>query len=219
MVKLSDTPLFRGIREEDISALLQCLGAVERTYRKGETILREGEATACMGVVLSGMALISCGDVWGNNSVLGSAAPGSVFGEMYACLPGEPLLISVEAAEDTAVLLLNVGKVLSTCTNACLFHTRLVQNLLAVCAQKSLQLSRRILHTTPKSIRGRLLSYFSERVKREGCCAFTVPYTRQQLADYLNVDRSAMCSELSKMQREGLIRYEKNRFRLLGEIQ
>ena len=105
---------------------------------------------------------------------------------------------------------MNVGKVLTTCTNACAFHTKLVRNLLTVCAHKSLQLSMRILHTSSKSIRGRLLSYFSECAKKSGSYSFRIPYNRQQLADYLGIDRSAMCNELSKMQRDGVIRYEKN---------
>lgn len=213
-IQLSKIPIFQGIEEPEIASLLQCLQATERTYQKGETILSEGSVTENMGIVLSGMALISCGDIWGNTSVLGHVTPGSVFAEVYACIPGEPLLITVSAAEDTTVLFMNVGRILSTCTNACPFHTRLARNLLTVCAHKSLQLSQRILHTSSKSIRGRLMSYFSQCAKQAGNHIFHIPYNRQQLADYLGVDRSAMCHELSKMQKEGLISYEKNRFLL-----
>ena len=107
-----------------------------------------------------------------------------------------------------------MGKILTTCSNACVFHSKLIRNLLTVCASKSLQLSERIMHTTSKSIRGRLLSYFSDCAKKEGSYSFTIPFNRQQLADYLGVDRSTMCNELSKMQREGLIRYERSSFTL-----
>ena len=211
---LSNTQLFRGIEEEEISALLQCLGAEEKTYRKGEVIFAEGTVTEHVGMVLSGMALISFDDIWGNKSILGNVAPGAVFGEAYACIPGQPLLITVYAAKDTTALFLNVGKVLTTCTNACPFHARLAQNLLTVCAHKSLQLSQRILHTSSKSIRGRLMSYFSQGAKLAGSSSFLIPYNRQQLADYLSVDRSAMCNELSKMQKDGILEYEKNRILL-----
>ena len=210
-MQLSETPLFRGMSEDDVEQLLTCLGAVRRSYKKGETILAEGQPAESVGVVLSGRVLIACADVWGGNSVLGHAGPGEVFAEAYACVPGEPLLISVQAAEDTAVLFLRVGRVLTTCSSACAFHAALVRNLLTVCAQKNLALSRRILHTGPKSIRGRLMSYFSECAKKAGSGVFELPYTRQQLADYLGVDRSAMCSELSAMRRDGLIRCEKRR--------
>lgn len=211
---LSDTLLFCGIKEKEISSLLHCLAAVKRKYKKGEVIISEGTTTESIGIVLSGMAVISYGDIWGSNSILGYVAPGAVFAEVYACLPGEPLLISVSATEDTTVLFMNVGRILSTCTNTCPFHAKLVRNLLTVCAHRSLQLSQRILHTSSKSIRGRLMSYLSERAKRSGSHSFQIPYNRQQLADYLGVDRSAMCHELSKMQKEGMICYKKNQFLL-----
>lgn len=215
---LSDMQLFQGIEEKEIQTLLLCLKAIKREYKKGEVILPEGEPTEYTGIVLKGMVIIESCDVWGNNSILGSAGSGSVFAEAYACIPGEPLLISVTAAEDTSVLFLHVAKILSVCTSACVFHTKLICNLLHVCADKNLQLSRRILHTGSKSIRGRLLSYFSECAKKAGKCSFQIPYSRQQLADYLGVDRSALCNELSKMQKDGLIQYEKNNFFIKTDI-
>ncbi len=214
-IDLKSTQLFRGIEDGDLKAMLRCLGAWEKSYRKGEIILAEGQETEAVGVLLSGRAVIEHSDLWGANSVLGNVSPGAVFAETYACIPGETTLIRVTAAEDSAVLFLNVGKMLTTCSNACVFHAKLIRNLLTVCASKSLQLSERILHTTSKSIRGRLLSYFSDCAKREGSYSFIVPFNRQQMADYLGVDRSTMCNELSKMQREGLIRYERSSFTIL----
>ena len=205
---LTQTSLFSGISQADLSNLLSCLAAVERRYSKGAVILAEGEPTQWMGLVLEGRAIISCADVWGKSSILGFAEPGAVFGEAYSCVPGEALLISVCAAEETRVLFLNVGKLLTVCGNACPFHARLIRNLLSISAGKNLQLSRRIFHTTPKSIRGRLQSFFSECAKKSGSLTFTLPFNRQQLADYLGVDRSAMSSELSKMQRDGLIQVQ-----------
>lgn len=211
-ITLSDTQLFQGIEEKEIETLLQCLKAEKKEYKKGEIILSEGEPTEFIGIVLKGLVLIESCDIWGNNTILGSAGRGAVFAEAYACIPGEPLLISVAAAEDTSVLFLRVSRVLTTCNSACIFHTKLVKNLLTVSANKNLQLSRRILHTGSKSIRGRLLSYFSECAKKAGQYSFQIPYSRQQLADYLGVDRSALCNELSKMQKDGLIQYEKKYF-------
>ena len=213
-MNLINSQLFRGLDEAEITSLLGCLNAVERSFQKGEVILSEGSITENIGIVLSGMAVISCNDIWGNTSILGNVAPGSVFAEVYACIPGQPMLVTVSAVEDTSVLFMNVGRVLATCTNACPFHTRLVRNLLTVCAHKSLQLSQRIQHTSSKFIRGRLMSYFSECAKRAGSNSFLIPYNRQQLADYLNVDRSTMCNELSKMQKDGIIEYERNRILL-----
>ena len=178
-IMLSNTRLFRGIGSDELPLLLQCLGAAQKHYDRGETILAEGAPTEQLGMVLTGMAMIGYDDVWGSHSLLGHVGPGEVFAEPYACIPGEPLLISVTASEDTEVLFLNIGKVLTTCTNACPFHAKLIQNLLTVCAAKNLQLSQRILHTTPKGIRARLMSYFSECVKR----AFpTRPVQRERAA-------------------------------------
>lgn len=213
-MNLSDTQLFCGIHEHEIESLLQCLSSKKRTYNKGEVILAEGTFTENIGIVLSGSVIMSCSDLWGNISILGTAVPGAAFAEVYACIPGQPLLVTVSAAEDTTILFLNVGKVLTSCSNACPFHTRLIQNLLIVCAQKSLQLSRKISHTHSKSIRGRLISYFSECARQAGNSSFTITYNRQQLADYLNVDRSALCNELSKMQKDGIIEYSRNQFLL-----
>ena len=213
-MNLSNTQLFRGLEEAEITSLLDCLNATTRSFQKGEVILSEGNITENIGILLSGLAVISCNDIWGNTSILGHVAPGSVFAEVYACIPGEPMLVTVSAVEDTSVLFMNVGRILATCTNACPFHTKLVRNLLTVCAHRSLQLSQRIQHTSSKSIRGRLMSYFSECSKHAGSNSFLIPYNRQQLADYLNVDRSTMFNELSKMQRDGIIEYDKNRISL-----
>ncbi len=213
-MELSTTSLFRGISEEDIASLLHCLGAAQKRYKKGSLLLAEGTTTEHVGMVLSGRVLLQYTDVWGTSSVLGSAGPGDVFGEAYACCPDEPLQISALATEETTVLLLNVNRVIHVCPHSCTFHTTLIQNLLSVCAHKNLELSRRMLHTTPKTIRGRLLSYFSECVKLSKSNTFTLPYNRQQLADYLGVDRSALCSELSKMQKDGLVQYHRNHFEI-----
>lgn len=214
-MKLSDTILFRGMEEAEIAALLDCMGAAERSYKKGQTMLSEGDVTDSCGIVLSGRAIISCNDVWGNCSVLGDVSAGGVFAEVYAALSGQKMLVTVSAAEDTVALFLNAGRIFSTCPKACPFHAALVRNMVSVMARKSLKLSQRMLHISSKTIRGRLMSYFSECAKRAGGNMFVIPYNRQQLADYLNVDRSAMCSELSRMGREGLLEDCGNSVKLL----
>ena len=210
-----NSPLFHHILPVEQEKLLSCLQATEKRYEKGEVILREGEPTRWMGLVLTGRVLLEHSDVSGNNAVLGSVLPGAVFAEPYACLPRQPLLIRAVAAEESRVLLLRAERVLDTCPETCACHGQLLRNLLTVCAEKNLHLSQRILHTSPKTIRGRLLSYFSDRVRQTGSQRFSIPFDRQQLADYLGVERSALCHELSKMRREGLIRYRKNQFEWL----
>lgn len=215
MINLADAALFNGIDTEDLASLLQCLGATKQFYKKGRYIFSEGEIIEQLGIVLTGRVFIECRDVFGNESILSNVSAGAVFGEAYACCPGEPLHVSVLAAEDTEVLFLNVNRILTTCPSSCAFHAKLVRNLLTICAHKSLELSRRMLHTTPKTIRGRLLSYFSECAKQANSLSFELCYNRQQLADHLGVDRSALCAELSKMQKDGLIQYHRNHVEIL----
>lgn len=213
-VQISKTVLFQGTRPEDAEAMLKCLEAREKQFQKDETIYYVGDRVSELGLVLSGSVLIENDDLWGNRSILDRIGPGQIFAETYACVPGEKLLVTVTAAEKTEVLFLNVGKILRVCTNACSFHARLIRNLLTLSARKNLNLSRRIFHTSAKSIRGRLLSYLSWQAVKQGSREFDIPFNRQQLVDYLGVDRSAMSAELGKMKREGLIQVDRSHFRM-----
>ena len=211
---LTQTQLFRDIPAGELGGLLGCLRAVRRQYKKGAMLCRAGDRTESIGLVLSGSVHIESDDAWGSKSILNSVGPGQVFAETYACVPDEPLMVNVVAAEDTAALFLHAPHLLAPCTQACACHAQLIRNLLFVSAQKNLALSRRIFHTAPKTIRGRLLSYLSMQAIRAGGDSFSIPFNRQQLADYLGVDRSALSAELGRMRREGLLDVRKNRFPL-----
>lgn len=211
---LSHTPLFQGIREEEMQTLLHCLNAREHTYKKDEVILSAGTSVNEIGLILSGSVNIVVNFYWGNSHIFGHIGKGQVFAENYAAIPHKELLCDVVAAEETEVLFLNMHNLLTTCNKACSFHTRIIHNLFRISANKNLNLSSRMMHTASKSIRGRLLSYLSEQALEQGSVHFTIPFDRQQLADYLAVDRSAMSNELSKMQKDGLITYHKNEFTL-----
>ena len=202
---LSNTRLFRGTSPQEARQMLSCLAAVTRAYQKGETICRAGEQICAAGLVLRGSVTVESDDFWGNRSVLSRAAPGDIFGEAYACLPEQPLLVSVVAAANCEVLFLDMARVMRVCSNACAHHSRIVQNLLALCAEKNLQLSQRMLHTAPKTIRARLLSCFHGMSQRAGSSHFSLPYDRQALADYLGVERSAMSAEIGKLKKAGRI--------------
>ncbi len=213
---LKSTPLFHGMTPQEIKTLLGCLHPVEKTFQRGGVIYHAGDQIHTIGIVLSGSVSIENDDVWGNKSILDQVGPGQVFAETYACTPGVPLMISVVAVEVSEILFLDIGHVLHVCSSACNFHNQLIQNLLFIASQKNLHLSRRIFHTSSKSIRGRLLSYLSFQAAQQGALSFDIPFKRQQLADYLSVDRSALSNELSKMQRDGLIQVHRNHFTLIG---
>ena len=209
---LSKTVLFRGISPEEIKSMMGCLQAYTKNYTRGTIIHHAGDSVHSVGMVLSGSVSIENDDLWGNKSILDRVTPGQIFAENYACLPGELLMVNVVAVESTEILFLNTDKMFTVCSNTCMFHSKLVRNMLSISAQKSLNLSRRIMHTSSKSIRGRLLSYLSFQAAKHGSLEFEIPFNRQQLADYLSVDRSAMSNELSKMQRDGLLKVERSRF-------
>lgn len=215
---LSKTNLFRGISLQEIQRMMGCLQGITRKYGKDSIIHHAGEHISTMGLILSGSVSVENDDVWGYKSILDKIGAGHIFAENYACLPGEPLMVNIVAAEATEILFMRTDCMVTVCSHACGFHNQLIRNMLTISAQKSLSLSRRILHTSSKSIRGRLLSYLSYQATQQGGREFDIPFNRQQLADYLSVDRSAMSNELSKMQREGLIKFDRNHFTILDMV-
>lgn len=214
LFSLSNTPLFHGIQYNEIERMLPCLNPREEAFEKGEVIFRSGSTVHEIGLVESGSVNIVVNFYWGNSHIFGHIGKGAIFAENYAAIPGKELLCDVVAAEETEVLFLDLSKLMATCESACSFHQRLIYNLLRISARKSLDLSSRMMHIAPKSLRGRLLSYLSEQAMLNGNVHFRIPFDRQQLADYLGVDRSAMSNELSKIQSEGLISFKKNEFTL-----
>ena len=212
---LADSTLFTGIRSAEISAMLHCLSPRRRSYGAGETILRAGDLALEMALVLEGSVRLERVDAWGERRILERFGPGECFAEAYACVEGEPLLMNAVAATDCNILFLDATRVLTLCPNACAFHARLVRNLLTEMARKNLLLSRKLRLITPHTIRERLLTYLSGEAARRGTRSFVIPFDRQQLADYLAVERSALSAELSRMRRDGLIECERSRFTLL----
>ena len=212
---LKRTKLFSGVGEEDISSLLSCLGARKKEYRKGEYILREGEHISDIFILVEGKIHIQKDDYWGNRSILSVISVGEMFGEGYAAPESGALLNDVVAVEDSSVLFFDVKRILTTCSSACRFHNMIVQNMFFAISDKNRKLVQKLGHMSGRTTRAKLISYLSEEAKRQGSSAFTVPFNRQQLADYLCVDRSAMSNELCKMRDEGMIKFEKSRFELL----
>ena len=209
---LAGTRLFQGIREHEIEAMLTCFSAEERTYGKDSYIYRAGDVTGRLGVVMEGAVNIIKDDVWGNRKIIENIGGGQIFGETYACLKGEPLMVDVQASERSRILFMDVNRILTTCSSSCDFHNRLIRSLMYVLAGKNLMLTKKMDIITPKSLRERVMVYLSQESVKQGCRTVTVPFNRQQMADYLSVDRSALSAELSRMQRDGVISYEKNRF-------
>ncbi len=211
---LANTLLLSGTTDNEIKSILQCLQATTKEYKKDEIIYYAGDVVDSIGMVLSGSVNIESNDILGNKSILDHIESGQIFAETYSLIPNEALMVDVVAAQNCEILFLNTGKLVQVCSNTCTFHNKIVRNLLTISARKNLNLSRRSLHTSSKSIRGRLISYLSQQAQSNENYQFTIPFNRQQLADYLGVDRSAMSNELSKMQKEGILTFSKNTFKI-----
>ena len=209
---LANSRLFAGIRVDEIQPMLSCLQAVERKYPRGAYIFHTGEEVRALALLVRGTAHIQKEDFWGNRSLLASLAAGDIFAEAYA-MPGSGTMRNdVVAVEDCTVLRMDVERALSRCTNSCAFHARLTENLFTLLAEKNRGLAQKLDYISQRSTRQKLLAYLSEQAQRTGRAEFTIPFNRQQLADFLSVERSAMSAELSRMQAEGLIETERSRF-------
>ena len=203
-MEISTAPLFRGIAAGELPALLDRSSAREVRFAKGELLLHRGETPRSLGLVLEGGVHIIREDFWGNRSIVGLAGPGEIFAESYA-LAGKPLAVSVLAAADGRALFLDAGHL----------SQRLSANLLALLAEKNLMLTEKMRHMARRTTREKLLSYLSAQALRAGTAEFDIPLDRQQLADFLAVDRSAMSAALGKLRDEGVLEFRKNHFRLL----
>ncbi len=212
---LKRTKLFSGVGEDDIASLLSCLGARLQSCKKGEYILREGEHISDIFILVEGRLHIRKDDYWGNRSILSFLSVGEMFGEAYSSPESGAILHDVVAMQDSVIIFFDVRRILTTCSSACRFHNMIVQNMFFAISDKNRKLVQKLGHMSGRTTRAKLISYLSEEAKLQGSSAFTVPFNRQQLADYLSVDRSAMSNELCRMRDEGLLRFEKNRFELM----
>lgn len=197
--------LFRDMNEHEIHDALGQMSATVKNFQKNEPILLAGSYTNHMYLILSGSVTIESNDLWGNRSILSHLGAGAYFAETYALLEHEPLQVDARANEDSRIMLFSVNG---------LRDPKVLANILQISLQKNLHLSERSFHTSPKTIRGRVMSYLNSVSLRSEQKEFDIPFDRQQLADYLNVERTALSKELGKMQRDGLITVRMNHFRL-----
>lgn len=204
--------LFCGISEEELSAMLSCLDTRKRSFPKDSFLLRVGDTAESIGLVLSGSILMIQEDIWGNRNILSKAGPGQTFATAYACAPGSVLNVSVLAETPVTAMFLNIKRVLNVCPSACAHHSRIIRNLLGELAEKNLRFGEKLSHMGQRTTRAKLMSYFSAEAQRLGKYEFDIPFTRQQLADYLAVERSGLSLELGKMKRDGLLDFRKNHF-------
>lgn len=210
--------LFKGIEEDEILSMLSCLDARVVDARKGEYIFSEGEAAKYVGMVLTGEAQIVRNDFFGNRTIVAAIMLGELFGESFACAEVEELPVSVVASENSEIMLIDCKRIITTCSSACRFHNMIIHNLLQVLATKNLAFNKKIEITSKRTTRDKLMTYLLSQAKNHGSSSFEIPFNRQELADYLGVERSAMSKEISKMKDDGLIECERSWFKVKGDV-
>ena len=215
VVSLRNCPLFENIRPEDLTGMLGCLDARKMWVKKGQFILREGDSTRLVGIVLSGAAQVIREDYYGNRSIMARIEPMQLFGESYAFSGVDALPVSVVADEDCHILMIDSRRITNCCSHACSFHNQMIFNLLHLVSTHNLMLHQKMQITAKRTTRDKLMTYLLIQAKQTGRNIFTIPFDRQGLADYLEVDRSGLSAEISKLRKEGILESEKSTFKLL----
>ena len=213
---LKKCPLFHGIKEQDLNTMSGCLGAVERTYQKGETILSEEDPAGFFGIVLAGKVQIVRNDYYGNRNILTTIEPPQIFGESFACAGLSEMPVDVVAAETTSVLLMDARHITQSDRHPCVFRNRLIFNLLNIVSKKNLVFHRKMEVTSKRTTREKLMTYLLLEAKENGRNTFAIPYNRQELADYLGIERSGLSAEIGRLKKEKILDCRKNHFTLLG---
>ncbi len=212
---LKKCALFQNIEEEKLLTMLTCLGAQVISFDKKYTVLTEGKPAKYIGIVLTGSVQIIQIDYFGNRSILSNILPSEVFNEAFACAEVESVPVTVIANEPSEIMLINSDHILHTCSNNCGFHQQLIFNLMKDLAQKTIQFHQRIEITSKRTTREKLMAYLLSEAQRHNSADFDIPFDRQELADYLEVDRSGLSAEIGKLQKEGILESHRKHFRLL----
>lgn len=212
---LKKCPLFFGIEDEKLLTMLTCLNAKVVNFDKKYTVLSEGTPAKYIGVVLTGSAQILQIDYYGNRSILGKVGPSEMFNEAFACAETKAIPVTVIANEPSEIMLIDCSHILHTCHNNCGFHQQLIFNLMKDLAEETIKFHQRIEATSKRTTREKLMAYLFLQAKKADSSVFTIPFDRQELADYLEVDRSGLSSEISKLKKEGIINCHRSQFELL----
>lgn len=213
---LAKVELFRNIEKENIASMLQCLGSSTHTYKKNEILFLAGGAVPGVGIVLKGRLQIIQEDILGNKTIVGQLAAGEIFAETIVCDGIKQSPVTVAAAADCEIMFLQFKRLVTTCSSACAFHAQLIENMMNILAAKNMHMTRKNRILSQRSIYEKLRQFFMDRIEENGSYKFSIPFSRSQLADYLCVDRSALSRELSKMQAEGIISFNKNEFEIIN---
>ncbi|MBQ3140836.1 MAG: Crp/Fnr family transcriptional regulator [Clostridia bacterium] len=208
-------PLFAGIKDAELTAMLGCLQAKVESFDRKYTVLAEGMPAKYIGILLSGSAQVVQMDYYGNRSIVSNVEPSQLFGEAFACAEADVMPVSVIANTPCEVMFIDCAHILHTCCNSCAFHQQMIFNLMKNLAQKNLQFHSKIEIVSKRTTREKLMTYLLQQAKLAESSRFDVPFDRQELADYLEVDRSGLSAEIGKLRAEGVLKSERKHFELL----
>ncbi len=209
---LKTVNIFKGIDESQFDSLLGCLGAKTQEYNKNEIIFLAESKVTSVGIILSGSAQIVKEDIMGNRTIMSELSEGDIFGEAFACANIGKIPVTVMTTIGCKVLFIQMNRIVTTCSSACSFHTTLIKNMLQLIAQKNILLNSRMDILSQRSTREKLITYLTIQMKKHGKNKFRIPFSRDELADFLCVNRSALSRELSNMRNENLLTFNRNEF-------
>ena len=212
--KIKNSPLFQDITEEELSRMLNCFGANIKTYTQGQAIIRQGDKVSKIYTILDGEVNIEKDSYWGRRIIVQKLYEYNNIALGLVASTSSESTISAISSKKTTVLSMNFSKCTTMCTNACHHHSALIQNMFKILSKENIELIEKIENISQKSIRDKLLTYLSNESIKHKSPVFEINFNRQELADYLNIDRSAMSFEMSKLKNEGIINYKKNKFAL-----
>lgn len=215
---LLQSPLLRGIDPLHIPLLLKNLQASTQTFAKGDFLFQEGIDPPQIAIVLDGLVQIQQLDYMGNRTIITEIGASEMLGEVFACAHICPIPVSAQALETTTIVLFSFENLIHPATLNSPFHSQLVANMMTILAEKSVVLNTKIRHLACRTTKEKILSFLSSQASKAKNPSFSIPFSRQEMADYLCVDRSALSAELSRMQKQGILTYNKNQFTLLHTV-
>lgn len=205
--------LFKGINKTELDNLLNCLDYKLREYDRQKTVFNEGQVIQEIGIVITGSLHLCTYDFYGNRQIITDIKKGEMFAESFAA-SSNALPFEITAKDNSSIIFLKLSRLYSLCKNVCSYHTLLINNLVGIIAEKNINLTQKIRHITAKNVREKVLSYLNSVSKQAKSKYFDIPFNRQELADYLSVERSNLSYELCKLRDSGLIEFEKNHFKI-----
>lgn len=209
--------LFENITEEEFNRMMVCFSTKTESFKKGQVVCDFSESRGIVGIIREGTALTVRNGINGGRTILESLEEGDIFGEAFTVCDKFSDGIYVVCEENCRITFIDYISILRPCSKGCQCHSRLLENFFYLLARRSVMLSRRVELLSRRTIRDKLLCYFSMESCAQKSARILLPMSLSNLADYLCVDRSAMMRELKKLNQEGVIHSEKKTITILDE--